>query len=76
MALRVGESKQLKAEATLADGSKADITDNPATIWTSDDPQTATVDSKGNVVGAKGGLTNVSVSYGGATRTVVVTVVP
>jgi uncharacterized protein YjdB len=76
MALLVGDSKQLKAEATLADGSKQDVTDNPSTVWTSDDPQTATVDSKGNVVGVKGGVTHVNASFGGATQTVLVTVVP
>ena len=76
MALSVGDSKQLKAEAVFADGSKEDVTENPSTIWTSNNPQTATVDSKGHVVGVNAGVTNVNVSFGGANRTVPITVLP
>ena len=76
MALRVGDSKQLKAEVVRADGSTADVSSDTGTVWKSDDPATATVDASGNVLGVKGGQTNVSASFGGATRSVLVTVVP
>jgi uncharacterized protein YjdB len=75
-AIRAGDSKQLKAEVTLADGSKADVSSDATTVWTSDNPQTATVDAKGNIVGVSGGATHVNVTFGGATTSVLVTVVP
>jgi uncharacterized protein YjdB len=76
VAVRAGDSKQLKAEVTMADGTKADISNNASTIWTSDDPQIATVDTSGTIVGVKGGQTSVKASFGGASTSVVVTVVP
>jgi uncharacterized protein YjdB len=76
MAVRVGDSKQLSAVVTRADGSKTDVTSDPSIVWTSDDPSIATVDSKGNVLGVKGGQTNIHASFAGASLSALVTVVP
>jgi len=71
-----GNSTQLTAVATLADGTKRDVTTDPATIWASDNTQTATVDAEGLVVGVSIGVTSVGASFGGATSAVAVTVTP
>jgi uncharacterized protein YjdB len=76
MALRVGESKQLNATVTRADGSKTDVTSDPSIVWTSDDPQVATVDGSGHVLGVKGGQTKINASFAGAMLSALVTVVP
>jgi uncharacterized protein YjdB len=76
MALRVGETKQLKAEVTRADGTKVDVTSDPNIVWMSDDPKTAVVDNKGNVLGVSGGQTHIHASFGGGDLSALVTVVP
>jgi hypothetical protein len=71
-----GNSKQVSAVATLANGSKKDVTDDPATTWTSENTKTATVDPGGHVVGVGIGVTTVKASFAGATSSVKVTVTP
>jgi hypothetical protein len=71
--VRQGDAKALKVTATLADGTKKDVTADVE--WASDNPKTATV-SHGTVVGAGTGITTVRATYKGATGSVKVTVSP
>jgi uncharacterized protein YjdB len=72
--LRKGESKELHATAVNGDGSKNDVSKDGQ--WTSDNPKTATVDTKGTVVGVDPGVTKVNLSYRGVSGSVTVTVSP
>jgi hypothetical protein len=74
VAVPKGGSKQLRATATLGDGSKKDVSSD--SHWSSDNPQLATVDDKGMVVGAGVGVTKIRAEYGGASGTSTVTVTP
>jgi trimeric autotransporter adhesin len=60
-------SQQMSAQATLADGSKEDITTNAT--WTSSNTSVATVDSSGNVVGVSGGTVTITAAFDGANGT-------
>ena len=68
------DSIQMSALATLPDGTKQDITSSAS--WNTANSQTATVDSKGNVVGVNAGVTSISAEYQGATGKVDCTVGP
>ena len=67
---------QLTAVATMPDGTKHDVTKSSTTNWDIDNPQTATVNKSGVVVGVNVGVTKVKASYQGATTTVSCTVTP
>jgi uncharacterized protein YjdB len=73
--ISVGQSAQLAAVVTNADGSLADVTSNPATLWTTNDPGIATVNLTGRVVGVTTGQTKINVLFGNQSTSVVVTVV-
>jgi uncharacterized protein YjdB len=70
------DSRQLTALATLPDGTKQDITSNEATQWSSANPQTATVNAAGVVVGVNAGITRITANYMGASGSVECTVGP
>lgn len=74
LALESGKSKQLTAVATMGDGTKKDVASEAH--WASENSQTATVDSKGVVVGVSVGVTTVKTEYGGASASTSVTVTP
>jgi uncharacterized protein YjdB len=76
VAVLAGDHRQLAAVAVRADGTREDVTSAAGMVWASEDPQTATIDSNGNLVGVKAGSTHITASFGGATTSVVVTVVP
>ena len=71
----VGGSKQVTATARMPDGTNKDITSEPATTWTSDDANIATVRA-GLVGGVKVGTTAISAAFGGASAKANVTVTP
>jgi uncharacterized protein YjdB len=73
--ISAGQSTQLVAVITNTDGSLADITTNPATLWSTNDPQIATVDLNGRVTGTRAGQTKINVFFGGKSTSVVVAVV-
>lgn len=68
------DSRQLTALATLPDGTKQDITKNEETQWSTGNPQTATVNATGVVVGVNAGVTKITASYLGASGSVECTV--
>jgi hypothetical protein len=68
------DSLHMKALATMPDGTKKDITTSAQ--WKTDNPKTATVDAKGNMVGVNAGVTKITVSYEGATGSLHCTVGP
>jgi uncharacterized protein YjdB len=75
VALSKGQSTQLTAVVTNADGSMADITSNLTVLWTTNNPQIATVDQTGRVVGVQSGQTKINILFGGKSTSVVVSVV-
>ena len=70
------DSIQMKAQATLPDGSKQDITAASGVEWSSGNTSTLTVNESGVVVGVNAGVTSVKVAYSGATGSVDCTVGP
>jgi hypothetical protein len=64
----------MSASATLPDGTKKDVTG--AATWSTDNSNTATVNSSGVVVGVNAGVTKITASYEGATGSVDCTVGP
>ncbi len=70
------DSKQLAAEAILPDGTREDITSDPRTHWSTGSENVATASETGTVVGVNVGVTTVTVTFGGATRTVTCAVGP
>ena len=69
-------SIQMKAQATMPDGSKKDITEASGVEWSSGNTNTLTVNQSGVVVGVNAGVTAVDVSYQGATGSIDCTVGP
>lgn len=70
----VNEQKALRVEGTFEDGSTADLTRNPATMYTSSNPSVATVDSTGVVTAVANGSATITVRNGNISTTVPVTV--
>ena len=70
------DSRKLSALATMPDGTKKDITTDPAATWHSANTNTATVNSDGTVVGVNAGVTAITVGYQGASGTLDCTVGP
>jgi len=66
----------MKAEATMPDGSKKDITTGSGVQWSSGNTGTLTVNQSGVVVGVNAGVTAVEVTYSGATGSIDCTVGP
>jgi uncharacterized protein YjdB len=60
-------SQQMSAQATLADGSKEDVTKNAS--WTSSNTSIATVDSTGNLVGVSAGTVTITAAFDGQNGT-------
>jgi hypothetical protein len=69
-------SIQMKAVATMPDGTKEDITTASGVQWSSGNSGTLTVNQSGVVVGVNAGITSVKVAYSGATGSVDCTVAP
>lgn len=77
MELTAGTSDRLTATATYSDGTTQDVT--AASDWSSNAVATAAVATselidKGRVTGGAAGLATISVTYGGVTKTTIVTV--
>jgi hypothetical protein len=70
------DSIQMKAQATMPDGSKEDITTASGVRWSSGNTSTLTVNQSGVVVGVNAGVTSVEVAYSGATGSIDCTVGP
>jgi hypothetical protein len=70
------DSVQMRAEATMPDGSKSDITSAAGATWSSGNTNVLTVNGSGVVVGVNPGVTSVNVAYHGATGTIDCTVGP
>lgn len=66
-----GETKNLKAEVTVG---PEDVTDGYSMTWTSSNPEFATVDANGIVTAIAKGKTNVTVTAGSVSKTIVVSV--
>jgi hypothetical protein len=69
-------SVQLTATATLNDGTKEDLSGNPAATWATGDMNTATVSANGVLVGVSTGVTKITVTFEGATGEEDCTVAP
>jgi hypothetical protein len=59
----IGTTFAFTADATLSDGTRADVTATAA--WTVDDPNVATIDARGVVTGKVAGKTLVRATFGG-----------
>jgi hypothetical protein len=66
----------MSAEATMANGSKRDITSAAGVEWSSGNAQVLTVNPTGVAVGVNPGVTSVKVFYEGASGSVDCTVAP
>ena len=69
-------SVQMKALATLPNGTKEEIGMSPGAAWKSGNSHTAAVSATGMVVGVNTGVTGITVAYEGATGNLDCTVVP
>jgi hypothetical protein len=72
--LKKGDAKDLKVTATMADGTKKDVTDEVE--WASENPNTATITPKGQLVGTGAGITTINANYKDAKGSIKVTVAP
>ena len=70
----IGSYRQLRAIATMGDGSTQDVTS--LATWTSTQPGTVTVNATGSINGAQVGSASVSAQYSGETAWASVTVTP
>jgi trimeric autotransporter adhesin len=65
--LSKGSTLQFRATVRYADGTIADVTDHPNTVWNTSDPSVATVSKTGLVTAVKEGLVDITADYKGAT---------
>ena len=70
----VGDSRHLLLYGTFADGSKVGLQGSSLTLYTSDNPAVATVDSTGLVTATGPGLANITITNNGASTIVPVSV--
>lgn len=69
----VGDKVQYQAMATLSDGSNQDVTDDEATLWSSDASAVAPISnasgSRGEAIGLSEGMALITANLGGVTST-------
>jgi hypothetical protein len=77
LTIRVGEKAQMQLTGVFSDGCMQDLTDEPATVWDSDDADVFTIGNKSGVVTGVGpGTAQAEIKYQSERDTATVTVLP